>query len=35
MQKDQRTYAIKCAHHEVGLLINFGELSLKWKRFVV
>ena len=31
----QTINAIKCAHHEVGLLINFGELSLKWKRFVV
>jgi GxxExxY protein len=27
--------SLKCAHHDVGLLINFGEASLKWKRFVV
>lgn len=31
----QTINAMKCAHHEVGLLINFGELSLNWKRFVV
>jgi GxxExxY protein len=30
----QTINAIKCAHHDVGLLINFGEVSLKWKRFV-
>jgi GxxExxY protein len=26
--------SLKCSHHDVGLLINFGEASLKWKRFV-
>jgi GxxExxY protein len=26
--------SMKCAGHHVGLLINFGELSLKWKRLV-
>ena len=31
----QTLNAIKCAQHEVGLLINFSELSLKWRRFVV
>ena len=26
--------ALKCSQLKVGLLINFGESSLKWKRFV-
>ena len=26
--------AMKCTGYRVGLLINFGETSLKWKRFV-
>jgi len=26
--------SLKCARHEVGLLINFGESSLKWERCV-
>jgi GxxExxY protein len=26
--------SLKCAHHEVGLLINFGEVSLRWERCV-
>jgi GxxExxY protein len=27
--------SLTCAHHDVALLINFGETSLKWERFVV
>jgi GxxExxY protein len=27
--------SLKCCRREVGLLINFGERSLKWKRFVL
>ena len=26
--------SLKCCRKKIGLLINFGELSLKWKRFV-
>jgi GxxExxY protein len=26
--------SLTCSHHALGLLINFGEASLKWKRFV-
>ena len=26
--------SLKCTKKEVALLINFGELSLKWKRYV-
>ena len=26
--------ALKCSQLKVGLLINFGESSLKWKRFL-
>ena len=26
--------ALKCSQLKVGLLINFGEPSLKWKHFV-
>ena len=25
---------LKATNHEVGILINFGEKSLKWKRFI-
>lgn len=25
---------LKSTHKEIGLLINFGEASLKWKRFI-
>ena len=26
--------SLKCSRREVGLLVNFGELKLKWRRFV-
>ncbi|MFW9875375.1 MAG: GxxExxY protein [Candidatus Thorarchaeota archaeon] len=26
--------SLKISRHEIGLLINFGELSLKFKRFI-
>ncbi|MBL7473756.1 GxxExxY protein [Robertkochia sediminum] len=31
---DQLVNYLKATNHEVGLLINFGESSLKWKRFI-
>lgn len=34
MDDAQIINSLKCSHHAVGLLINFGEASLKWKRFV-
>ncbi len=26
--------SLKSSHHEIGLLINFGEPSLKFRRFI-
>ena len=26
--------SLKLSHHEIGLLINFGEPSLKFRRFI-
>ena len=26
---------IKCCKKDLGLLVNFGELSLKWKRYIM
>jgi len=26
--------SLKSSHHEIGLLINFGQPSLKFKRFI-
>lgn len=31
----QTLNSMECAHSEVGLLINFGEGSLNWKRLVL
>ncbi|MEA2086473.1 MAG: GxxExxY protein [Candidatus Caldatribacteriota bacterium] len=34
IEEAQLFNTIKCCRKELGLLMNFGELSLRWKRFI-
>ena len=34
IEEAQLINALKCCNKKLGLLINFGETSLKWKRYI-
>lgn len=34
LEEAQILNSVKCSKKDLGILINFGEISLKWKRFI-